>query len=352
MNKVIVIAEAGVNHNGSIELAKKLIDAAAFAKADFVKFQSFKADKLATKTASQAEYQVKNSGVKESQYEMLKRLELSDKDQLELYEYCNSKNIKFLSTPFDEESATFLAPLVPLFKVSSSDLDNFLLLKHLCSFKKPIVLSTGMSDIEEIKCSVKYIEQCWSNYGIKPSDHFEKNSTSLPFLSALHCTTAYPTPLEAANIKAMNTIKQDVSVNIGYSDHTLGHHASLAAVALGATIIEKHFTLDTAMPGPDHRASLPASELPDFITSIRNIELVLGSSEKTINSSEVENKKVARKGLYFARDLSKGTVVKESDLVFMRPRHEIGPEHFFELLGRKILFDVKKGEAIKKDHFQ
>lgn len=352
MNKAIVIAEAGVNHNGSIDLAKKLVNEAAFAKADFVKFQSFKASKLATKSASKAQYQKDNSSSSESQYEMLKRLELSESDQLELFNYCEKIGISFLSTPFDEESATFLAPLVPIFKVSSSDLDNFLLLKHLCSFKKPIILSTGMANIEEIITSISFIKECWRDSGVNATDNLVHKSHSIPYLSVLHCTTAYPTPLEDANVSAMVTIKNLTGLNVGYSDHTLGFDASTAAVALGAKVIEKHFTLDKNMEGPDHKASLPANKLAEFISILRNVELALGEGHKVISETEKLNKLVARKGLYFARDLSKGTTLCENDFIFMRPRHEIGPEHFFELIGKEIISNVKEGEAITRKHFK
>ncbi len=352
MNNVIIIAEAGVNHNGSIDLAKELVNAASQARVDFVKFQSFKAEKLVKKDAEKAAYQKEASTKPETQYEMLKRLELSWPQHLEIIDYCKTKNVHFLSTPFDEESATFLAPYVPLFKVSSTDLNNFSFLKHLCQFKKPIIISTGMSDLLEIEISIKYINKCWNEIGFNSQESTLYHNLKIPNLTVLHCTTAYPTPFNEANLLAMKTIEQKLKVTVGYSDHTLGTEASIAATALGAQVIEKHYTLDVNLEGPDHKASLPKEKLQEFVSGIRNVFVALGDGKKVVTATESMNKKVARKGLYYSSDLSLDSEIKEDHIQFLRPTHEVGPEYFFNLLGKKLKKSVKQGSPIKIEDFQ
>ena len=281
-NKVIIIAEAGVNHNGDFENAKKLILAAANAGADYVKFQTFKADKLVSKEAQKAEYQkanLKEDG--DTQYDMLKKLEMSEAWHYELIKYANECSIKFLSTGFDEDSIDFLDSLnIDLFKVPSGEITNKPYLEHIAKKGKPIVISTGMSNLQEIKDAVEVIQ----------NHQIGKNKITI-----LHCNTEYPTPMQDVNLLAMKTIQKELGVQVGYSDHTLGTEVPIAAVALGAVLIEKHFTLDRNMIGPDHLASLTPDELKQMITSIRNIEkALLGSGIKEPSISEIKNIQIAR----------------------------------------------------------
>lgn len=320
--KTLIIAEAGVNHNGSIELAKKLIDAASDAGADYVKFQTFKAIKLVSKTAQKADYQSKNlNNTEETQFSMLKKLELSEEAHFELVKYCNEKNIKFLSTGFDEESIDFLEKLgIDLYKIPSGEITNKPFLQHIAKKKKSIILSTGMSDIIEIEDAVKVL----INEGISIND-----------ISILHCNTEYPTPMKDVNLKAMNLIGEKFCVNIGYSDHTLGIEVPIAAVALGAKIIEKHFTLDRNMEGPDHKASLEPSELKQMVLSIRNIELALsGSGAKLPSESELKNKAIARKSIHLNRNIKEGEIINFSDLIMKRPGDGISPMDYEKIIGR------------------
>jgi len=263
-DQVLIIAEAGVNHNGSIDTAKKLIDAAAEAGVDYVKFQTFKADKMVTKTASRATYQDTNTRDKDSQFDMLKKLEISEEMHLELIHYCESKNIKFLSTAFDLESLAFLKSLgLELAKIPSGEITNLPYLRAMAKLFPEIILSTGMANMDEIKAAFKVLIE---------------NGTKQEHITILHCNTEYPTPMEDVNLTAMFHIKEELGVEIGYSDHTLGIEVPIAAVALGAKVIEKHFTLDRNLPGPDHKASLEPEELKAMVTSIRNIELAISGS--------------------------------------------------------------------------
>jgi N-acetylneuraminate synthase/N,N'-diacetyllegionaminate synthase len=274
MKKVIIIAEAGVNHNGDIKLAKKLIDAASEAKVDYVKFQSFKAVKLVSPKAKKADYQIKNIGDNDaSQYQMLKQLELSSEDHLELISYCNSKKINFFSTAFDVDGIAYLSSLnLNLFKIPSGELTNFPYLRAIANTKLPVILSTGMANLEEIEKSINVL----ISYGTKKSE-----------ITVLHCNTEYPTPMMDVNLKAMLTIKEKLGVCIGYSDHTLGIEVPIASVAMGAQVIEKHFTLDRNMKGPDHKASLEPCELKKMVEAIRNIEKAIsGNGIKEATSSE------------------------------------------------------------------
>ena len=280
--KVFVIAEAGVNHNGSIKIAKKLIDVASNAGADAVKFQTFKAKNLATKNSKKASYQ-KNINSKENQFDMLKRLELNKKMHLQLIKHCKKKNIKFLSSPFDHESIEMLHKLgLDIIKIPSGEITNLPYLKHIGKLKKKIILSTGMANILEIKNALNILY---------------KSGTKKKNITVLHANTEYPTPMEDVNLRAMLTIGKKFNINIGYSDHTLGIEVSLAAVALGASCIEKHFTLDCNMEGPDHKASLEPGQLKTMIRAIRNVEKALGSSIKKLSKSEKKNLNIVRKSI-------------------------------------------------------
>lgn len=335
--KVIIIAEAGVNHNGNLETAKKLVDAAQEAGADYVKFQTFKAEKLVSKSAVKADYQVKNTGNKEgTQFEMLKKLELSAEDHFELLEYCKSKNIQFFSTAFDEESLDFLHKLgLPLFKVPSGEITNLPYLQKMAGFGKPVILSTGMSTLQEIEDALEIL----TGAGLSKSD-----------IIVLHCNTEYPTPMEDVNLNAMHTIGQIFGVKVGYSDHTSGIEVAIAAVAKGAVCIEKHFTLDKNMEGPDHAASLEPEELKQMVTAIRNIEKALGNGVKKPTESEIKNIQIARKSIFAARDLPGGHVIHQDDLMTMRPGDGISPMELPKLIGKRIRLDIKKYEMLHRNH--
>ena len=332
MQQTIIIAEAGVNHNGSIELAKKLIDAAALSGVDYVKFQTFKADNLVTKSAKQADYQAQNAG-KSSQYEMLKQLELSPEQHFELIEYCDVRGIKFFSTAFDMESIEFLSNLnLGLWKIPSGEITNYPYLKRIAEDKQPVILSTGMSTMDDIKNAVEVLL---------------KNGVELPHLTILHCNTQYPTPFQDVNLLAMQTIARELGVNVGYSDHTPGIEIPIAAVALGATIIEKHFTLDRTMDGPDHKASLEPDELKAMVSAIRNVEKALGSPEKKVSESENKNIDIARKSIVAARTIDKGESFTEENLTAKRPGNGISPMRWEEILGKIAIRDFKEDELIE-----
>jgi N,N'-diacetyllegionaminate synthase len=338
-NKVIIIAEAGVNHNGDFENAKKLIEVAAKAGADYVKFQTFKADKLVSKDAQKADYQ--KSNLKEgsdTQYEMLKKLEMSEEWHYKLIEYAKECDIKFLSTGFDEDSIDFLDSLkIDLFKIPSGEITNKPYLEHIARKGKPVVISTGMSNLQEIKDAI---------------DVFEKHQISKNDITILHCNTEYPTPMQDVNLLAMNTIQKILEVNVGYSDHTLGIEVPIAAVALGAVIIEKHFTLDRYMVGPDHLASLVPEELKQMITSIRNIEKAIsGSGIKQPSDSEKKNIAVVRKSLHYKVDLIKGATIEKQNLITLRPGNGISPMNYEEIIGKTLSRNVLKNELIKTTDF-
>ena len=331
--KVLIIAEAGVNHNGSIKIAKKLIDVAAKAKADMVKFQTFKAENLVTKNAKKADYQKQKTKKNESQFEMLKRLELNIQDHRKLISYCRRKKISFLSSPFDLESINLLNRLgMKIFKIPSGEITNFLYLSHIGKLKKKIILSTGMANIREIEDALKVLINC----GTK-----KKNIT------ILHANTAYPTPMKDVNLKAMHTIRKKFNTSFGYSDHTLGIEVSIAAVAMGATCVEKHFTLDRNMKGPDHKASLEPNELKSMIEAIRNIELAGGNGLKVPSKSEIQNMKVVRKSLFALKDIKKGEFFSEKNLTAKRPGYGLSPFKLKKLLGKKSLKSYKKNQIIK-----
>jgi N,N'-diacetyllegionaminate synthase len=328
--KVIIIAEAGVNHNGDFENAKKLILAAANAGADYVKFQTFKADKLVSKDAQKAEYQkanLKEDG--DTQYDMLKKLEMSEAWHYDLIKYANECGIKFLSTGFDEDSIDFLDSLnIDLFKVPSGEITNKPYLEHIAKKGKPIVISTGMSNLQEIKDAVDLLQ----------NHQFAKNQITI-----LHCNTEYPTPMQDVNLLAMNTIQNELGVQVGYSDHTIGIEVPIAAVALGAVLIEKHFTLDRNMVGPDHLASLTPEELKQMVSSIRNIELAIsGNGVKEASDSEKKNINISRKSIHIKNDLKSGHILKMGDLIMKRPGDGISPMQIDQIVGRKTLSDFKK----------
>lgn len=330
---VLVIAEAGVNHNGSLELAKSLIDAAVEAGADFVKFQTFKAKSLVTNSAPKAEYQMKNAGSEESQYEMIRRLEISEQMHEDLWAYCAQKGIGFLSTGFDISSVDYLKTLgVDLFKIPSGELTNLPLLRHVGALNRSVILSTGMASLGEIEQAI---------------DEIEKAGTPRSNITVLHCTTEYPTPMEDVNLKAMNNIGGALGVRVGYSDHTPGIEVPIAAVALGASVIEKHFTIDRSLPGPDHRASLEPNELKAMVAGIRNIEVALGDGIKRPSLSELKNKPVARKSLVAARDIKAGERFTVDNLTMKRPGTGISPMRWDEVVGRLASRHFREDELIE-----
>ena len=332
-NKTFIIAEAGVNHNGSLELAKKMIDAAVEVGSDAVKFQTFKAEKVVSRFAQKAEYQKKTTTVGESQLEMIKKLELDAAAHRTLMAYCKKKNIQFISTPFDLESINLLNELgLDIFKIPSGEIASLSYLRKIGTLKKEIILSTGMADLGEIEDAL---------------DVLTGAGTKLKDITALHCNTEYPTPFEDVNLKAMLTIKAAFpGLNIGYSDHTLGIEVPIAAVAMGAVIIEKHFTLDRNMEGPDHRASLEPDELKAMVRSIRNIEKALGSGIKKPSPSELKNKPIARKSIVAACDIRKGEVFTEENLTVKRPGTGISPMRWDEVFGRNASRDFKTDEIV------
>jgi N,N'-diacetyllegionaminate synthase len=334
--KVIIIAEAGVNHNGDYENAKKLISAAANAGADYVKFQTFKADKLVSKDAQKAEYQkanLKEEG--DSQYDMLKKLEMSEAWHYDLIKYANECGIKFLSTGFDEDSIDFLDSLnIDLFKVPSGEITNKPYLEHIAKKGKPIVISTGMSNLQEIKNAVEVIQ----------NHQIGKNKITI-----LHCNTEYPTPMQDVNLLAMKTIQKELGVQVGYSDHTLGIEVPIAAVALGAVLIEKHFTLDRNMIGPDHLASLTPDELKQMVASIRNVELAIsGNGIKEPSISEQKNLLIARKSIHTNKIIKKGQTIKKEDLIMMRPGDGISPMLIEGVIGSFANKNLPQGYKISQ----
>jgi len=336
MNKTIIIAEAGVNHNGDINTAKKLIDAAADAGADYVKFQTFTASKLVSKSAQKADYQNTNTGnLKESQLEMLQKLELSEADHFVLLDYCKQKKINFFSTAFDLESLDFLKKLgLKLFKIPSGEVTNLPYLEKLASIADEIIISTGMCTMAEIGEAIAALKTI-SNVKI----------------TVLHCNTEYPTPFGDVNLLAMGAIKDKFNVAVGYSDHTLGIEVPIAAVSLGATVIEKHFTLDKTLPGPDHAASLEPLELKAMVTSIRHIENALGSSVKEPSNSEVKNIIIARKSIHLKAKKNKGDVIMENDMEMLRPGDGISPMKFRSLIGKTLIHDLPDGHKLSFKDF-
>lgn len=329
---IFIIAEAGVNHNGDIKMAKQLIDAAAQAGVDAVKFQTWKTELLVTEDAKMADYQVENTKREETQFQMLKRLELSYADFSELKDYCDRKKITFMSTPDEEQSATFLNDLQDTFKIGSGELTNTPFLRHVASFGKPIILSTGMGYLSEVEHAIATL----INAGLQ-----------LNQITVLHATTDYPTAPEDVNLRAMLTIESAFpGITVGYSDHTLGIEVPIAAVALGAKVIEKHFTLDKTMDGPDHKASLEPQELADMISAIRNIELALGNGWKVPTKTEQENRNVVRKSLVAGQIIIAGTIITADMLEIKRPGTGISPTRWDEVVGSVAKKDYQIGELI------
>jgi len=334
MKRTLIIAEAGVNHNGSLDLAKQLVDNAVDAGVDYIKFQTFKAEKLVTKSARQAEYQQRNIGSQEdSQFQMLKKLELSPENHRILIDYCNKMGIKFFSTAFDFDSMDYLHSLeLDLWKIPSGEITNYPYLKKIASYHQPVILSTGMSTMEDIEACLKVLTD---------------NGLTKDQITILHCNTEYPTPFEDVNLRAMQTIKERFGTQVGYSDHTRGIEVPIAAVALGATVIEKHFTLDRNMPGPDHKASLEPDELKAMVSSIRNIEKALGSAEKKISDSERKNIAIARKSIVAATNIRKGEILTEENITVKRPGTGISPMRWEEVLGTTAVRDFQEDELIE-----
>lgn len=335
MSKTIIIAEAGVNHNGSLKLAKKLVKKAHEAGVDYVKFQTFKSEKVVSKNAKKADYQIENTGKKEeSQLEMVKKLELSYADHQVLIDYCNELGIKFFSTAFDFDSIEYLHSIhLGLWKIPSGEVTNYPFLKRIAQYNEKTILSTGMCDMEDVRAAVNALY---------------KNGLSNENLILLHCNTEYPTPFEDVNLKAMDALRKEFGVEVGYSDHTKGIEVPIAAVALGATVIEKHFTLDRTLPGPDHKASLEPDELKSMVSAIRNIEQAVGGDgTKHVSESERKNIAIARKSIVAARDIKAGEVFSEENLTVKRPGSGISPMRWEKVLGMKSKRDFNEDELIE-----
>ena len=331
MEKVYIIAEAGDNHNGDFNTALKLVDVAKRAGADCVKFQTFVTEEIISKYAEMAEYQKKNTGKEESQFEMVKRLELSFDEFRKIKEYCDRVGIQFLSTPFDLKSVDFLNELgVPFFKIPSGEITNYPYLIKIAHTGKPVVMSTGMCEPDEILAAINVLE---------------KNGSGE--ITLLHCNTEYPTPLKDVNLYAMRTMKKMFGKKVGYSDHTKGIEVPVAAVALGACVIEKHFTLDKNMPGPDHKASLEPDELGRMVKNIRNIEIALGDGVKRVSESERKNIAIARKSIVARRNIQEGEILTEENLAIKRPGTGINPMQWMEVLGTRAVRDFNEDELIE-----
>ena len=331
MSKVFIIAEAGVNHNGSIEIARKLVDEAALAGADAVKFQTFKAENLVSKDAKKADYQMETTDGNESQFDMLKKLELTPDMHRELIEYCSQKNIMFLSTPFDIDSLRYLLQCgIEIIKIPSGEITNYPYLREVGRTGRPVVLSSGMSGLDEVKAAVNVLRE----YGSRD-------------ITVLHCNTEYPTPYSDVNLKAMLTIKEELGVAVGYSDHTPGIEVAVAATALGAVVIEKHFTLDKNMQGPDHKASLEPHELCEMIRQIRNVELALGDGLKVPSESEKKNIDIVRKSIVAKKVIKQGDLFTEDNITTKRPGNGISPMRWNEIIGQRAVRDFGADELIE-----
>lgn len=327
---VIIIAEAGVNHNGDIEIAKRLVDAAKRSGADVVKFQTFNPDKLASRVAEMAEYQKENTGTVQSQKDMLRKLALKNEDFVELAQYCEKVGIQFLSTPFENESISFLNKLQQVWKVSSGDITNYPFLVEIAKTGKQVILSTGMSTMEEVKEAVELLEL---------------NGASKVIL--LHCTSNYPTRMEDVNLRAMLTLKEQIGCDVGYSDHTKGIEIPIAAVAMGASVIEKHFTLDRCMEGPDHKASLEPDELKAMVNAIRNVERALGDGVKKPSEGEMATKLVARKSIIAARNIKQGELLTDENVTTKRPGNGVSPMRWNDVIGSRAIRDFLEDELIE-----
>ena len=331
MSKTLIIAEIGVNHNGNIDTAKKMIEVAKECGADIVKFQTFNTDALTSKFAKMAEYQKKNMGEEKSQKDMLKSLALSYDDFRELADYCKKVGIMFLSTPFDIGSVHFLNSLQDIWKIPSGEITNYPYLVEIAKTKKKIILSTGMCTMDEVEASLKVLK--------------DNGATDI---TLLHCTTDYPAPLESVNLKAMLTLKEKFDCPVGYSDHTKGIEVSVAAVAMGAEVIEKHFTLDRNMPGPDHKASLEPNELKELVDAVRNVEKAIGDGNKKPTESELQNRNVARKSIVALKPIKKGELLSEDNLTTKRPGNGISPMRWNEIIGTAASRDYEEDELIEE----
>lgn len=330
MEHICIIAEAGVNHNGNFDTAIQMVKAAKRAGADYIKFQTFVPEKLVSESAQKAEYQKKTTGADESQLDMLKKLTLTNSEFLEIKKYCDELEIGFISTPFDLESVEFLESMnMDFWKIPSGEITNLPYLEKLAMTKRRIVMSTGMSDMKEIKDAVALLE-------IKGAGD----------ITLLHCNTQYPTPFCDVNLKAMNEIKMETGKKVGYSDHTSGIEIPIAAVAMGAVMIEKHFTLDREMKGPDHKASLEPDELKKMVLAIRNIEKAVGDGIKRPSDSEVKNRDIVRKSIVASKDIKSGETFSKDNLTTKRPGDGISPMHWYEVLGKDAIKDFRKDEKI------
>ncbi len=333
MKSTFIIAEAGVNHNGSFHLAKKMIEIAAEAGADAIKFQTFKAKNLVTFYAPKAEYQKTNTYTNGNQLEMIEKLELSDSEFIKLANICKSKNIKFMSSPFDLESIEFLDKIgMEIFKIPSGEITNLPYLKQIAQKNKPVILSTGMADLGEIEDAIDIL----LSGGLERDD-----------ITILHCNTEYPTPFEDVNLKAIQTLKSAFpGIKVGYSDHTIGIEIAIAAVAIGASVIEKHFTINKDLQGPDHKSSLDPIELTNMVQAIRNVEKAFGTGIKKPSKSEIKNIKIVRKSIVASRDIKKGEIFSEYNITTKRPGSGISPMYWNEVIGKKAPKDFKKDELI------
>ena len=332
MAVTLIIAEAGVNHNGDINLAKKLIDVASEAGVDYVKFQTFKAENLVQRNAKKASYQIDNTDNAGSQFTMLKKLELSNENHNILIEYCKLKNVKFLSTAFDFESMDFLKNKLDFYKIPSGEITNLPYLEKVAKLGLPVVMSTGMANMQEVREAFEVLL---------------KNGLMKEEITILHCNTEYPTPMEDVNLTAMLSIEKELGVKIGYSDHTLGIEVPIAAVAMGATVIEKHFTLDRNMEGPDHKASLEPGELTAMVKAIRNIELALGDGIKKPSKSEKKNISIVRKSIVTIKPVKKGDAFTINNISIKRPGNGISPMKWYEVLGSKAIRDFNVDELLE-----
>ena len=330
MNKTLIIAEAGVNYNGSLELAYKLVDEAKKAGADIVKFQTAKPENVISRYAEKAEYQKKTTGADESQLDMVRKLLLKFEDFIPLKKYCDEHDIIFLSTPFDIEAIHFLNDLQDIWKIPSGEITNYPYLVEIAKTHKPVIMSTGMSNLYEIDNALKVL-----------------NNNGAGKITLLHCTTEYPAPFEDVNLNAMATMRNKFGLDVGYSDHTLGIEIPIAAVAMGAAVIEKHFTLDRNMKGPDHKASLEPDELRLMVKAIRNVELAKGTGIKEPSKSEIKNMAIARKSIIAARNIKKGEVFTEENLTTKRPGNGINPMKWLDVIGTKARRDFSEDELIE-----
>ena len=332
MNKVLVIAEAGVNHNGSLDLAMQMVDAAKRAGADIIKFQTAKPEALISKYAEKAAYQKENTGEDESQLDMVRKIMLRYEQFIPLKRYCEQQEIKFLSTPFDLDSIDFLEELgCDIWKIPSGEITNLPYLEKIAHTHKPVIMSTGMATMDEIQDAMKVLKDAGAGD-----------------VALLHCTTQYPTPFEDVNLKAMIMLRDQFGCAVGYSDHTKGIAIPIAATAMGATVIEKHFTLDRTMEGPDHKASLEPDELGEMVTAIRQVEKALGDGQKKPALSEIENKAVARKSIIAARNIKKGELYTEENLTTKRPGNGISPMRWYEFIGKIANRDYAEDELIEE----